>query len=214
MLEIEIFSDVVCPWCFIGKRRLDKVLSTDLGEGVDLRWRPYQLYPQIGPEGVDRGEYLARRYGPDADRARVPARIAQEAQAEGIELHFERIERMPNTLLAHRLLELAHNHGVQHELAEELFQGYFCEGRDVGTVDELVDLAARVGLDEADVRAYLASDAGVEEVQSQLERAPELGVSGVPGYYLANSFLLPGAQDSQTMAQIIARVKTKLADVP
>ena len=211
MLEIEIFSDVICPWCFIGKRRLDKVLATELGEGVCLRWRPYQLYPQIAPEGVDRGEYLARRYGPDADRARVPARIAQEAEAEGIALHFERIERMPNTLLAHRLLELAHEHGVQHELAEVLFQGYFCQGRDVGDVDELVSLAAEVGLNASTVGTFLAGDGGRDEVLSQLQRAPELGISGVPGYYLANSFLLPGAQDSQTMAQIIERVKLKLA---
>ena len=211
MLEIEIFSDVICPWCFIGKRRLDKVLATELGEGVRLRWRPYQLYPQIAPEGVDRDEYLARRYGPDADRARVPVRIAQEAEAEGIALQFERIERMPNTLLAHRLLELAHEHGVQHELAEVLFQGYFCQGRDVGDVDELVSLAAEVGLNANTVQTFLAGDGGRDAVLSQLQRAPELGISGVPGYYLANSFLLPGAQDSQTMAQIIERVKLKLA---
>lgn len=211
MLEIEIFSDVVCPWCFIGKRRLDRVLASGLGDDVRLRWRPYQLYPQIAPGGVDRGEYLARRYGPDADRARVPARIAQEAEAEGIALRFERIQRMPNTLLAHRLLELAYEHGVQHELAEVLFQGYFCQGRDVGDAEELVSLAAAVGLEEDMVRAFLAGDAGQDEVQRQLQRAPELGISGVPGYYLANSFLLPGAQDSQTMAQIIERVKQKLS---
>ncbi len=210
MLSIEIFSDVICPWCFIGKRRLDQVLSTELGEGVFLRWRPYQLYPQIPLEGVDRREYLERRYGPNADRAGMPARIAEEAAAEGIELRYDLIERTPNTLLAHRLLELGFAHGCQHELAEALFQAYFCDGRDVGDPDTLVAIAADTGIEAQTAQAYLTSEAGLDEVQAQLARAPDVGVSGVPGYYLAESFLLPGAQSADTMTQIIQRVKAKL----
>ncbi len=211
MLEIEIFSDVVCPWCFIGKRRLDKVLQTDLGEGVSLRWRPYQLHPNMPLEGVDRQDYLQRRYGPDADLARVPGRIASEAEGEGITLRYERIQRMPNTLLAHRLMELAHTHNCQHDLAQALFEAYFCEGVDVGDPQSLVQVAQACGI-PADVAAdYLAGNEGEAEVQAQFERAPDLGISGVPGYYLANSFLLPGAQTVETMTQIITRVKTKLS---
>jgi len=211
MLDIEIFSDVICPWCFIGKRRLDKVLATEVGEGVRLRWRPYQLYPQIPPEGVNRAEYLERRYGPDADRARLPKRIAEEAGAEGIELRYDLIERTPNTLLAHRLLELGYAQDCQHELAEALFQAYFCRGRDVGDADTLVSIAAETGIEAHTAQDYLAGDAGLDEVQAQLARAMEVGVSGVPGYYLANGFLLPGAQTADTMAQIINRVKVRLA---
>lgn len=211
MLDIEIFSDVVCPWCFIGKRRLDRVLQGELGDNVSLRWRPYQLYPNMPPEGFDRADYLARRYGPDADLSRAPGRIAQEAQAEGIDMRYELIERMPNTLLAHQLLEFAHPSGLQHELAEALFVAYFCEGRDVGELQTLIAIAAEVGLNAAKAGEFLRGNEAVTEVRNQLERAPDLGVSGVPGYYLADSFLLPGAQDSDTMAQIITRVKTKLA---
>ncbi len=211
MLQIEIFSDIVCPWCFIGKRRLDAALSGALGEGVNLRWRPYQLHPRIPVEGMDRGEYLARRYGEDAERGRVPERIRVEAEAEGIDMRFDLMERLPNTLQAHRLMEYAYEHDSQHALSEALFVGYFCQGRDVGDLQTLVEIAGEVGMSGEDVEAYLNSDAGSSEVQSQLQRAPEIGVSGVPGYYLANGFLLPGAQTSETMGQIISRVKDKLA---
>jgi len=211
MLQIEIFSDVVCPWCFIGKRRLDRVLEGDLGADVVLRWRPYQLMPNVPLAGVDRDTFLQRRYGDNADAGRVPSRIAEEAQAEGIELRYDLIERTPNTLLAHRLLELAYAQGMQHALADALFVAYFCEGRDVGELETLANIAGSVGMAAKEARAYLAGDGGAAEVRKQLERALEVGVSGVPGYFLAESFLLPGAQSSETMAQIIGRVKSRLA---
>ena len=211
MLSIEIFSDIVCPWCFIGKKRLDKVLASEIGEGVTLRWRPYQLYPNLPNEGVDRGELLRRRYGDQADPVRVPSRIAEEAEGEGLAFRFDLIERTPNTLLAHRLMEYAYPLDVQHEMSEALFQAYFQQGRDVGRVDELVSIASEVGLDAVLVEEFLISNAAKDEVLKQLARAPELGISGVPGYYLAESFLLPGAQTSETMGQIISRVKTRIA---
>ena len=211
MLQIEIFSDIVCPWCFIGKKRLDEALSGELGEGVNLRWRPYQLHPGIPIQGMDRGEYLGRRYGEGADRGRVPERIRVEAEAEGIDMRFDLMERLPNTLQAHRLMEYAYGRDCQHALSEALFVGYFCQGLDVGDLQTLVRIAVEVGMSGAEVEAYLKSDAGSSEVQAQLQRAPEIGVSGVPGYYLANGFLLPGAQTSETMGQIISRVKDKLA---
>jgi predicted DsbA family dithiol-disulfide isomerase len=210
VIEIEIFSDVVCPWCFIGKRRLDKALAGELGTDVTLRWRPYQLHPAMPAEGLDRGEYLTRRYGAQAEPGRIPERIDAEARDEGIELRFDLMPRMPNTLLAHCLLEFGYAQGAQHELAEALFVGYFCEGRDVGAMNDLLAMAASVGLDTVAAQRYLEDGAGIEEVRAQLARAPELGNSGVPGYYLANAFLLPGAQTSEVMGQIISRVKAKL----
>ncbi|MEM9620379.1 MAG: DsbA family oxidoreductase [Pseudomonadota bacterium] len=211
-MQIEIFSDVVCPWCFIGKRRLDKTLqAADLQEtDISLRWRPYQLHANLPDAGVDRLDYLQQRYGPDADPGRIPERIRAEAEDEGIELRFDLIKRTPNTLLAHRLLEFAVPHDKQHELAEALFIAYFCQGKDVGKRDVLVEVAAGVGLDSAAAAEFLSSDAGTAEVQQQLARAPELGVSGVPGYYIANAFLLPGAQTSEVMGQIINRVRERI----
>ncbi len=216
MLDIEIFSDVICPWCFIGKRRLDRVLADGLGTTVQLRWRPFQLYPNLPVEGVDRGELLRRRYGAGADPGRIPERIAVEAAEEDIDLRFDLIQRTPNTMLAHRLMEYAFDQdermkGLQHRLAEALFLAYFCEGRDVGDLDTLVDIAAAQGVERDAARTQLQSDAGRVEVEAQLKRAPELGITGVPGYFLAGSFLLPGAQTAETMAQILNRVQAKLA---
>lgn len=210
MLQIEIFSDVICPWCFIGKRRLDQVLQSELGDGITLRWRPYLLYPNLPEEGMDRLELLTRRYGAAADPGKVPERILEEAGAEGIELRFDLIKRTPNTLQAHRLLEFAQVCNVQQQLSERLFLAYFCEGKDVGNRDVLVALANEVGMDEKATSTYLAGQEGTAAVREQLSRAPELGISGVPGYYLADSFLLPGAQTSEVMGQIITRVKDRL----
>ncbi|MEE2782846.1 MAG: DsbA family oxidoreductase [Pseudomonadota bacterium] len=211
-MQIEIFSDVICPWCFIGKKRLDNALVSELDEDVVLRWRPYMLYPKLPVEGINRQEFLTRRYGDTADPGRIPERIRIEAEGEGIELRFDLIGRTPNTMLAHRLMEFAHTLGRQHDLAERLFQAYFCEGKDVGDIDELVKQGAEIGLPAADISSYLSGEEGLAEVTSQLQRAPELGVSGVPGYYLADAFLLPGAQTSETMLQIIRRVRTRIAN--
>ena len=211
-MQIEIFSDVICPWCFIGKKRLDNALVSELDEDVVLRWLPYMLYPKLPVEGINRQEFLTRRYGDTADPGRIPERIRIEAEGEGIELRFDLIGRTPNTMLAHRLMEFAHTLGRQHDLAERLFQAYFCEGKDVGDIDELVKQGAEIGLPAADISSYLSGEEGLAEVTSQLQRAPELGVSGVPGYYLADAFLLPGAQTSETMLQIIRRVRTRIAN--
>ena len=207
MIEIEIFSDVICPWCFIGKARLDAVMQTPVGEGISLRWRPYQLQPQIPLEGLDRSLYLTRRYGPQADLAKVPERIVQEAEAEGLKLRYDLIERMPNTRLAHQVLSFAFPYGVQHTLAQILFEAYFCHGVDIGDLSRLMTAAKKVGLPEEPLRVYLAENQGLAEIEQQRERAVDLGVSGVPGYYFADRFLLPGAQDQETMKQIIQRVK-------
>ena len=211
-LHIEIFSDIICPWCFIGKRRLDRVLATTLGEDTQIRWRPYLLYPNLPADGVDRRELLKRRYGENADASRIPSQIKTEAESEGLTLRFDQISRTPNTMDAHRLMEFAFPQGVQHELAERLFNAYFIEGLDVGDKQTLVEQGCEVGLDKQATEDYLYSEMGRDEVEKQLSRAPELGVSGVPGYYLADSFLLPGAQTAEVMGQILTRVKERLVN--
>ncbi len=210
-MEIEIFSDVVCPWCYIGKRRLDAVLETPVGEGVTLRWRPYQLRAGLPVDGVDRAEFLRRQYGEDADPDRVPQRLAAEAQDAGVTFDFAAIQRMPNTFQAHRLMELAWDDGVQHQLAEVLFHGYFRAGKDIGHKATLVEAAEQAGIDGAKAAQYLDSDAGADRVREQLERAVDLGVSGVPSYLLAGRFTLPGAQTPEVMGQFIQRAKERLA---
>ncbi len=209
---IEIYSDVICPWCFIGKRRLDAALATSAGEDVEVVWRPYQLYPNLPATGMDRGEYQARRYGDRGDRARVPRRIVEEGEDAGIAFDYAAIGRMPNTLTAHRLLDRAERmgSGAQHELAEVLFRYYFCEGRDVGDMETLCEAASEAGMDAGEARAYLASGVDEEDMRARIRGAFEVGVVSVP-CYLLSGFMLPGAQTSDVVAQFIERAKAKRA---
>lgn len=222
MLEIEIFSDAICPWCFIGKRRLESALRAATPDGqldpqVTLRWRPYLLYPNAPVEGVDRADMLRRRYGPRGDKGRVPALILAEAASEQIELRYDLIKRTPNTRAAHRLLEWVYAHcgwRAQHEMAEILFQAYFCLGRDVGDPTVLGALAEPFGFsaDATDGVLHGSGEQGAQydaDLNQQLERGLELGVSGVPGYVMAGGYLLPGAQSVDTMLAIIQRAKVK-----
>ena len=224
MLEIEIFSDAICPWCFIGKRRLEKALASTATENgfdpeVRLRWRPYLLYPNLPIEGIDRNELLRRRYGPRGDKGRVPSAILTEAAAENIELRYDLIERTPNTRASHRLLEWVYGQGgwqAQHALVEALFQAYFCLGQDLGDTQVLYELGKPFGLTESVKDSVLAGEGqlGTElnaELDAQLERSLDLGVSGVPGYVMGGGYLLPGAQSVETMHAIIQRAKTKFS---
>jgi predicted DsbA family dithiol-disulfide isomerase len=224
MLEIEIFSDAICPWCFIGKRRLDAALrqaenSDVMDPEVRLRWRPYLLYPNLPVEGVDRGELLRRRYGPRGDKGRVPGTILAEAEAEGIALRYDLIQRTPNTRAAHRLVEWVFQHRSwqeQHALIENLFQAYFCQGLDVGDSAVLKDIATPLDLNQEAQEAVFngQGEGGVSldaEIDKQLQRAIDLGVSGVPGYVMGGGYLLPGAQSRETMQAIIQRAKIKFA---
>ncbi len=209
-MEIEIFSDIVCPWCYIGKARLDQVLQTPVGDGVTLRWRPYQLHPGLPAEGVDRINDLQARYGEDADPGRIPKRLAEEAKDAGLELDYAVIKRQPNTLAAHRLMELAAARSVQHQLAGKLFEFHFRMGQDIAQASTLVKAAEQVGLDGAEAAAYLVGEEGAQAVREQLARAVELGVQGVPCYLLAGRFTLPGAQTAAVMGQFIQRAKERL----
>jgi len=209
-LEIDIYSDVVCPWCYIGKRRLDRLIARGEVGDVSVRWRPFQLYPGLPPEGVNRAEFLGAR-----GRTGAREQLASEAGQIGIEMRFERIERLPNTLAAHRLLYLAgsrYNGRLQHNLAEDLFSAYFCEGKDVGDPDELVQRAAAVGIPAALAAQYLASTEDRDVVQREIEQARAAGISGVPCFMLGGVFALPGAQAEDTLAQVIERARSRLAN--
>lgn len=209
---IEIYSDVICPWCYIGKRRLDAALATAAGAGIELVWRPYQLYPNLPQDGMDRDDYLARRYGERADRARVPRQIVAEGEDAGIAFDYGAIRTMPNTLAAHRLLDYAEKvkgPAAQHQLAEVLFRCYFCEGKDVGDIDTLCDAAETVGLASDDVRGYLDFGGDGNSMLARIQQALAVGVVSVP-CYLIGGFMLPGAQTTDTMCQFIERAKSKL----
>jgi predicted DsbA family dithiol-disulfide isomerase len=200
-MRIDVFSDVVCPWCFVGKRRLEQALAQAKLEDAEIHWHAFQLNPDLPPEGVDRKSYLESKFGPGA-LERIHARLDEVGKGAGIEFRFDAIQRSPNTLDAHRLLWLAGTQGRQDALKEALFKAYFMEGRDVGDRSVLTDIAAQVGV-EGDVAAWLASDAGKHEVQEDLSQSARLQISGVPFFIFEGRVALAGAQPPEVFLQAL-----------
>ncbi len=199
-ITVDIVSDVVCPWCFIGKRRLETALAMAPDLDVDLRWRPFQLDATIPPGGISRQDYMNRKFGPER-AATVHDRVRALGAEVGIAFAFEKITRSPNTLDAHRLLRWALEAGCQALLKERLMQLYFVEGADIGDHDVLAKAAADCGMDGDAVRARLATDEDVESIRSEIERIHNLGVNGVPFFIIAGKYGLSGAQPAETLVE-------------
>jgi len=206
-MYIDIVSDLICPWCFIGKRRLDSVLATPAGAGVVPRWRPFQLYPRMPLEGMERGAFMTARFGEDGATRGTPSAILEEAKAVGIELRYDLVKRVPNTLNGHRLVDWIGPGPAQHALMDTLFRYYFLEGRDLGDLDTLADAAASVGADRGDALAMLRGDSGVGEVQALVQDAYESGVTGVPCFVLPTGYAIPGAQPPEVLVRVIERAR-------
>jgi len=194
-IQIEIYSDVVCPWCFIGKRRLEQALeAAEFADRAEIAWRPFQLNPTMPKSGMDRRTYLEAKFGGAGARRAMEERVAKAGEADGIAFTFERIERTPNTFDAHRLLWFAQQHGKQNDLAEALFHAYFSEGRDIGSKETLVNVAAEAGFDREATRRFLGSAAGVEEVRAEEAAGHRMGIRGVPYFVLNGGHAISGAQ--------------------
>jgi predicted DsbA family dithiol-disulfide isomerase len=200
-VRIDVFSDVVCPWCFVGKRRLEQALAQAKIEDADIHWHAFQLNPDLPPEGVDRSSYLESKFGPGA-LERIHERLDEVSKSTGIDFQFDKIQRSPNTLDAHRLLWLAGAQGKQDALKEALLEAYFMEGRDVGDRSVLAGVASQVGLG-GDIPAWLASDAGKHEVQEDLAQAARLQISGVPFFIFEGRIALAGAQPPEVFLQAL-----------
>ena len=206
-MRIDIFSDVVCPWCFVGKRRLEQALAQAGLADAEIHWHAYQLNPDLPPEGVDRKRYLESKFGPGAAE-RIHARLEEAGRSAGIDFQFDRIQRSPNTRDAHRLLWLAGTQGRQGALKEALMRAYFMEGRDVGDRRVLAEVAAAVGLD-VDVPAFLAGDGGVREVAQDLSTAAQLQISGVPFFILDQRIGLAGAQPTEVFGEALEAARNQ-----
>src|SRR5579871_1114516 len=177
-MRIDVFADVVCPWCYVGKRRLEQALAAAAITDAEVHWHAFQLNPDLPPGGVDRRQYLETKFGPGAAE-RIHARLDEVGREAGIGFQFDKIGRSPNTRDAHRLLWLAGGQGKQGGLEEVLMQAYFIEGRDLGDRAVLAELAAAAGV-TGDVPAFLAGDGGQREVEEDLRLAARLQISGVP----------------------------------
>ena len=201
---VDIVSDVICPWCFLGKRHLDRAIAS-LEEGaVELRWRPFLLDASIPKEGLDRKAYLTAKFG--AERLEgLHAPLIAAGRAAGVPYNFERITRTPNTLNAHRLIAWSHAAGKQHEMAERLFMDYWSEGKDVGDPRVLIDAAVAVGLDDTLVAQLLGSEADLDRVIAEINQAAEFGITGVPTFIFGNRYAVVGAQPPEVLKAGITR---------
>jgi predicted DsbA family dithiol-disulfide isomerase len=208
-LKIEVVSDVVCPWCYIGKRRLEKALALVGGElRPEVVWLPFQLNPGMPPEGMPRAEYRRAKFGSVERGRQLDARVAAEGRGEGIEFALERIERTPNTFAAHQLIDLAQERGAGGAVVDALFRAYFEEARDTGDRAVLLELAEAAGLPRGDVEARWA-DADQARRVAQLEQSmKERGISGVPTFILERKFGVSGAQSPEALAAAIREAVT------
>ena len=194
-MYVEIYSDMVCPWCFIGKRRFEQALETaGFGNQVHVTWRPFQLNPTMPKSGMDRRTYLEAKFGGAEARRAIEERLAKAGEADGIVFAFDKIARTPNTFEAHRLMWFAQQHKKQDDLAEALFHAYFSEGRDIGDGQTLVDISEEIRFDRDEIRQFLASEQGVEVVREEEAAGHRLGIRGVPYFVLNGTYAISGAQ--------------------
>ncbi len=212
-LLIEVVSDAVCPWCFVGKRNLEAALQEFGGARVEVRWRPYQLDATIPAGGMSRSDYLSRKFGPKRG-GQMNARLSEAGRERGIAFAFERIERSPNTLDAHRLIRWAQARGKQDEVVERLFQLYFEQGKDIGDDAVLADVAEAIGMDRPTALRLLASDTDRAEVRQEIAAAQKMGVNGVPFFIFGGKYALSGAQPPEELAAVIRKTLDDAADEP
>ncbi|SEO29229.1 Predicted dithiol-disulfide isomerase, DsbA family [Salinihabitans flavidus] len=209
MIKLDIMSDPICPWCYIGKALLEQALAAEPDPPFAIEWHPFQLNPEMPPEGMDRRAYLEAKFGGREAAVKTYAQIAQKAEEAGLSLDFGAIARTPNTIDAHRLIHWAGIEGRQQDVVDALFRAYFEEGRDIGEHDTLADIADAAGMDAAAVRRLLTSDADVEEIRTRDAQAREMGVTAVPTFIVAGQHAVPGAQPPELWTRVIAEINAR-----
>ena len=205
-VRIDVVSDVVCPWCFIGKHRLEAALKLKPDIPVEVHWRPYFLNDWIPREGISREQYLTTKFGSPERYKGIAQRVSQAAAEEGLIYDSDKMKRQPNTLDCHRLIHWAEAQGKANEMKQKLMDLYFTAGADLTERETLVQAAASVGLDAEDVRARLASDQDVAQIEQEAQAAKEAGIDGVPCFIFGGKFAVSGAQAPEYLAEAIERV--------
>ncbi len=208
-MQIDIISDTICPWCYVGKRRLDRALALRPTLDFDVHWRAFLLDPAVPPEGIDRAEYFAARFGDSAPPTLDT--VIEAGELEGIRFAFNKIARVPNTLDSHRLIRWSAGAGarVQDAVVNLLFRRYFEEAADIGDCDILVGIAEAAGMDAAQVAALLASDEDMEAVQEEDALARAMGVGGVPCFLINQKYALMGAQDPDRFLTVFDQIAAR-----
>jgi predicted DsbA family dithiol-disulfide isomerase len=212
-MRIDIISDVICPWCFIGKRRLERALTLRPEVTNEITWRPFQLNPDMPEEGMDRRAYLAAKFGGEAHADRLYTNVREAGATVDIPFAFDRIRRTPNTRDAHRLIRYAAAEGRADPMVEALFQAYFIDGRDIGSCGTLAEIAGEVGLDRRAVALWLDSPADRAEVLAEDRGARRIGINAVPCFIFERHYAVSGAQDPEFFLPVFDLVKNGGAPV-
>lgn len=215
-VQIDIYSDVICPWCYIGKRRLERALAERPQDDLNLYWRAFQLNPDMPAQGMDRQLYLQLKFGSAASAERIYREIRAVGEEEGLAFAFDAIERTPNTVACHRLIRFAGLQGCQDTVVETLFRAYFLDGEDIGAPEVLIAAAESAGLSPAETRAFLDSDLEEQQVLAEDLEARRAGLQGVPTFIVNGKFALSGAHLPEVLHQMfdIGRRDDEAADGP
>ena len=209
MTKIDIISDPICPWCYIGKTRLDRALEANPDHGFIIEWHPFQLNPTMNANGMDRREYLEAKFGGQDGALKVYGQIDQGARETGIEVNFAGIKRTPNTINAHRLIHWAGIEGKQNAVVDRLFKAYFKEGRDISEHSVLIRIATAAGMDGGAVKRLLESDADTDDIRARDKDARRKGIQGVPAFVVANEYVVQGAQTVDVWENVIKEINEK-----
>ena len=212
-LTVDVISDVICPWCYIGKRRLERaVAARQRQQDVQVRWHPFQLNPHLPKEGKNRKEYRTAKFGSWERSLGLDAQVTAAGQGEGITFAFDKIVRTPNTLDTHRLIWLADQQGIQDEVVEAVFRAYFTEGRDISRAAVLLDVVAEAGLDRNRAEAVLNSDEGLAAIRAAEEEARRAGVQGVPYFLINGTLALSGAREPSAFLDAFEQAEATSGD--
>lgn len=206
MVKLDILSDPICPWCYIGKSYLDRALEAAGDHPFTIEWHPFQLNPDMPEGGMDRRAYLEGKFGGQDGAVQAYLPVQEHADKAGLDMNLEGISRTPNTLDAHRLIHWAGIEGKQTPMVSALFKAYFTEGRDIGEHETLADIADSLGMDASVILRLLASDSDVQEIRDRDTAAREMGVSSVPTFIVAGQHAVPGAQPPELWAKVIAEL--------
>ena len=208
MINIKVISDTICPWCYIGKKQLEKAINKIDNIEFDISYKPFQLDPTMPTDGVDRKRYIDRKFGEDTAKE-VGNKIREAGKIVGIEFNYENITKTPNTLNSHRILKWAEKENKQEEALELLFYSYFTEGRDIGNNEELVKIAKKLGLNPKKIEKNLVSDIDIKEIELEEWSYRDLGIAGVPTYILEDNMIITGSQSSETFINVFNKINSR-----
>jgi len=210
MIELDIFSDTICPWCYIGKKRLEKAIKNHSNLEIKQTWRPFQLNPGMQPDGMDRQEYLVSKFGSFDAAKTIYDNIYEEGKKEGIEFNFDSIEVTPNSFNSHRLLALAYKQNIQEEVLDDLFQAYFIRGEDIGNPNILLNIAVSHSINKDEFKKYLSDQENIEPLANEEIQARKMGINSVPTFIVNKQIVVNGAQTSENFELIFQKLTNNI----